>query len=191
MNMLVRSAAAIAVVPAIAQERPALAEATNADPIFAAIEAHRNAHAETIKACDGLAGAERQLQAEGCLSPSVVSRGNEYSGFPPPRSISHAEIDLYSPADLFPDDNKREHAELEAAIRRHDELLAPHEEPMDAALDLENDALWELVSTVPTTMKGVLALLAYEDQLWEMSPGPEHLHAICYSIEEALETLVS
>jgi hypothetical protein len=43
MNMLVRSAAAIAVVPAIAQASPVLVEVPQADPIFAAIEAHKRA----------------------------------------------------------------------------------------------------------------------------------------------------
>jgi hypothetical protein len=43
MNMLVRSAAAIAVVPAIAHASPVLVEVPHADPIFAAIEAHKRA----------------------------------------------------------------------------------------------------------------------------------------------------
>lgn len=48
MNMLVRSAAAIAVVPAIAQASPTVA--SQVDPIFAAIEAHKVAKASFLAA---------------------------------------------------------------------------------------------------------------------------------------------
>jgi hypothetical protein len=43
-------------------------------------------------------------------------------------SASHADIDRWSPADLYPLDNKREHEEMSAAILRRDARMNPLQE---------------------------------------------------------------
>ena len=167
------------------------AAASEPDPIFAAIEAHRKAFSEYEKAIDAFCGVETELQAAGDLYPQVLSRGNPYSSLPRHFSRSHAEIDSYSPADLYPEDNAREHAELAASIERHDQRLGPVEEVMDQTSDLETQARIELVSTIPSTMKGVLSLLSYQNE--ELSrrelADTENLRDLCSSIRRALEAL--
>ena len=102
---------------------------------------------------------------------------------------------MYSPADLYPDDNKREHDELAASIARRDARCVPIEEAMNAAWDAEREVLETLVQTVPTTMPGVMAMLKFQRdsdervglemfELW-------HLSFICESVETALLNLQS
>lgn len=79
------------------------------------------------------ADAERELKASGDLFPSVISHGNPYGGLAPPESRTHADIDRYSPIDLCPDRNSREHAELAAALERRNARLTPIEEAVDQA----------------------------------------------------------
>ena len=106
--------------------------------------------------------AERELQAAGDLFPKTVSIGDPYSGLPGPVfSSTHEEIECYTPADMFPSENEREHAELSAAISRRDARLLPAEEARDAAWDAERDALAVLVQTIPTTTPGVMAMLEF------------------------------
>jgi hypothetical protein len=101
---------------------------------------------------------------------------------------------MYTPADLYPGDNRREHAELEAAISRRDAIHIPSQEAMDATWEAERVALEELVETVPTTMPGVMALLKWHRDLWEIDPQSleaEHLSYLCESVETALLNLQS
>ena len=106
---------------------------------------------------------------------------------------SHADIDLYSPSDHYPEDNKREHAKLEASIARRAARLEPIEKALDCAYDLEFEPLEDLLETVPTTLKGVLALLAYQgDELSEAGLGTEeNLERLCMSIRAALDALAA
>jgi hypothetical protein len=178
-------------VTAIASSRPVLA--VPADPIFALIDAHRRAYTESKNAVSAYNMIEAELDDAGDLFPAVLSRGNPYSGLPRPVSRTHAEIDMYSPADIYHDDNKREHAELEAAMECRDARQLPAEEAMDRAWDAEIRAIADLVETSPTTLKGVMALLAYEqDELWEHRRDmvvAGHLDVLCCSIRTALEAL--
>ena len=69
---------------------------------------------------------------------------------------------MYTPADLFPQDNKREHEELSGAISFWDARIAPLEEAMNDAAIAEQEIVEELVGTEPTTIAGVLALLRFQ-----------------------------
>jgi hypothetical protein len=147
-------------VPAAALERVP-------DPILEAIEEHKKARSALREAEAAHALAEREMQASGALFPRVVSIGNAYSGLPRPVSTSHADIDMFTPADMFPQDNKREHEELSAAISRRDARIVPVREAMDDAWIAEREVLEELVETVPTTIAGVLAMLKFLREYWE------------------------
>ena len=120
--------------------------------------------------------------------------GNPYSGLAQPVfSKTHEEIDRYTPADMFPSENEREHAELAAAISRRDARLLPAEEARDTAWDAEREALGELVQTVPTTMSGVMAMLQFHR---EWLDGDDALDVDCLSclvesIHRALEEMQS
>ncbi|MDE5454157.1 hypothetical protein GWE18_15115 [Bradyrhizobium sp. CSA112] len=124
--------------------------AADADPIFALIAAHQKAYEKLNAAERAHAVVERELQAAGDLFPSVTSRGNPYSGLPGPVSKTQADIDMYSPADLYPEDNRRDHDELSAAIARRDARHKPSQEAIDAAWEDEREALDRVVLAVPS-----------------------------------------
>jgi hypothetical protein len=132
------------------------------DPVFALIDEYNEARSVLREAEAAHILAERQMQADGSLFPRVVSIGNRYSGLPRPVSASHADIDMFTPVDLFPQDNKREHEELSAAILRRDVRIKPLQEAMDDAWDIERQVVEDLVQTVPTTIAGVLAMLKFQ-----------------------------
>jgi len=173
---------------------PASAVSLTADPVFAAIEAHAEARSTLRKAEAAHALAEREMKESGELFPRVVSIGNPYSGLPRPVSISHADIDRFTPADLYPQDNKREHEEMSAAILRCDTRMNPLQDVMNEAWDAESEALEDLVATVPTTIDGVLAMLKFHR---EYAVGPhefmdaELAASLAESVEEGLLNLKS
>src|SRR5258705_7739139 len=121
------TALALATVSATAEAGAPMAglASSDVDPIFALIAAHAQAREELKAAESAHAQVERELNAAGDLFPKVVSRGNPWSGFGPPESTTHADIDNYSPAHIYPEDNKREHAELSASIARHNARHKP------------------------------------------------------------------
>jgi len=72
---------------------------------------------------------------------------------------------------------------------RDDSYLA---QAANDAWDVEREALAVVVEAPPTTMARVLALLDYQDDLWnagvdEISGG--HLNILCIAVEEALRAL--
>jgi hypothetical protein len=168
---------------------------SDADPIFDLIAQHRTARDFLTKAEEAHSLVEREMHASGDLYPGVTSRGNPFSGLPRPISKTHSDIDMYSPADHYPDDNKREHDELAASIARRDARRLPIEEAMNAAWDAEREVLETLVQTVPTTMPGVMAMLKFQRDCdgnvgLEMFE-PWHLSFLCESVETALLNLQS
>ena len=109
----------------------------------------------------------------------------------PTLSRTHIEIDRYTPADLHPLENEREHAELSAAIARRDARLIPAKEALDAAWDVERDELGELVDTVPTTMPGVMAMLELHRN-WASGDDEidaDYLSCLVKSVHQALEEM--
>ena len=154
-------ALAAAVATTAITARPALASPPHGtpDPVFDLIEQYKKARHALQEAEFAHRLVEREMKADGTLFPRTVSIGNKDSGLPRPVSTSHADIDMYTPADLFPQDNKREHEEMSAAIALRDSRLKPLETAMDDACSALDETIWELVNTVPTTLAGVLALL--------------------------------
>jgi hypothetical protein len=64
------------------------------------------------------------------------------------------------PPDQFPIINARHRADLEAQQREHDAIMGGAEQASAEAHDAAHEALYNAVLVVPTTMPGVLALLA-------------------------------
>jgi hypothetical protein len=164
-------AAGLTAVPASALSRP--------DPVFAAIEKYHGTRSAISAALAAAADNRQKMSESGILLPHVVSIGNLASGgLPRPVSTTHADIDLYTPADLYPHDNAREHAELANAIERRAALFDPLQKAVDDAYDAEMNALEELVETVPTSLDGAVAMLKFqiqydEDGRWDfLDPAP-------------------
>lgn len=162
MNMILR-AAAVAGAPAIAAT-PAVASTAAApdDPVLAQLAAYNKASEAKQQALEILLVAERELTDLGANPPHVFSVGNPSGngpGYKPPASLTHEDIDLYSPADMYPERNREEHAALSAAISRRDARLNPLMEALKEAEFTEEDALDDVINTEPTTLKGALAVI--------------------------------
>jgi hypothetical protein len=158
------TALALATISATADAAAPVASlaTSGVDPVFDPIERHRKARRALRDAEAAHSLAEKEMHADGSLFPRTVSTGNPYSGLPRPVSTSHADIDRYTPADLFPQDNKREHEEMSGAISLRDARIGPIEEAMNDAAIAEREIVEELVETEPTTIAGVLALLRFQ-----------------------------
>jgi hypothetical protein len=159
MNMLVSSAALAAANTIAIAAVPATTE--TADPVFAALALHGVADAALAKAYDALEAAENELKEAGDLEPYVVSVGNPHSGLPIVRSTSHEQIDMYTPADMFPGRNREEHAALSAALARRADRLDPITEAVSAAEDHELKARRTVDAIEPATLEGALAALEF------------------------------
>lgn len=60
---------------------------------------------------------------------------------------------------------------------------------VEAVHEKERGALEELVVTIPTTMSGVMAILAFRSEMYELEPealSDGHLHDLCETVEIAL-----
>jgi hypothetical protein len=104
----------------------------------------------------------------------------------------HEQIDYHCPADIWPEENAREHAELSAMIAERDSVCVPTELAMNEAYEAAIETLDAAVETVPTTMAGLMALLELQRDLWELNDDVfdrGHLSFICESVESALKNL--
>jgi hypothetical protein len=187
MQDLCRTMAA-AIEPFSAVRRVATSSFANAgaDPIFAAIEAHRCAHEEFNKADaaadvgPGRAAKQARILVglEDCTESSWTETGG--GGFTlvvtpsgrkePVYASCPAEIWKNAPKDLQGDARQAwieaRLAELEAAgqriAKRHARTkLGKLETARDKAYDVERALLWDLIWTEPTSAAGLAALLGY------------------------------
>jgi hypothetical protein len=182
------TALALATISATADAAAPVASlpSSGVDPVFDAIERYRKARHALREAEAAHSLTEKEMHADGSLFPSTVSIGNPYSSVGRPVSRSHADIDRYSPADMFPQDNAREHEQLSAAISLRDARIGPIEEAMNDAAIAEQIIVEELVDTEPTTIGGVLALLRWQR---DYSEGSDFLEGYLASfLMESIET---
>jgi hypothetical protein len=164
MNTLVALpiAGALPLAMAIPDASAAPTEVVSADPIFSLIEEYRSA----AKAC-GAAAAEHFAHEDALveqgrgLSPFIcVLEMRIGPGRAQPVTVYKREyIDVHIPPDRFGALNAAAHAEFDVKIEQHKAIVGDSEDVLNAAQDVENEAVNTLVGTRPTTMAGVLALL--------------------------------
>jgi hypothetical protein len=182
---LVASAAAL---PAIALPAVAIS-ATEPDPIFAAIEAHKNIHDRFVVALYAADVPDKRSRDERTARVHIGDHNEgDYSmdekdpdgGYTIRYKLTGEKTPIYArtveeikrnvPRDL--DGSARETwiaeriAQLEKEQQRIDDEYAQTEHGQLEAAERqaskhERNALWEMVSTVPTTLAGIAALLAH------------------------------
>jgi hypothetical protein len=156
---LLQWAVGIAAGGAAATTLAAIPAASMPDPVFGLISAYHKACQSRANIENALVAAERELEEAGDLHPRVISVGNPWSGLPPPASTTHRDIDLYTPADMYPVRNRDEHAMLSAAIARRDARITPLLAALNDAEDAESAALDKIHKVPPTTREGALAVI--------------------------------
>ncbi|MGY3575508.1 hypothetical protein [Bradyrhizobium sp. USDA 4504] len=173
-------AAVAALVPTTAA-----AMAVDADPIFALIEAHRAAEKAYSDATAEQSRREQQLYDEGIgVRPYVtilwMSR--------PMICHSHQQIDNF--VGLSDQARQKAHADLDAVLKRHSDVLGDAESATDAAGDAASEAFDELLATPPATMHGLRALISYLveefDDVEFHFRGDSRLETLLFTIQDAL-----
>jgi hypothetical protein len=159
------STAAMA-IPAAALSPMAALAAPEPDPIWAVIDEYRAAAAVLSAAEDDYSARDKRLKSElGKMTPSISVGVMRFHGPTPPsqpQTVYNVEqLDGLVPPGQFPIINARYRADLEAQQREHDGIMGGADQASAEAYDAAQVALHNALTVVPTTMPGVLALLAF------------------------------
>jgi len=192
-NLIVGAVAGAAALPSLAVTKIAASPA--ADPIFAAIDKHRNLIKECDRLWDAVEGAENKAKKKYGHRPWSLIAWRNYS------AIGGSEIDdrreefLQQPG-ADPKKIEKEYraakAQNRAAIRAGEEWdkrtgVAPIREQYERARGAETAAGMRMAKTTPKTSAGSGALIAYTRTDLEIGMGPEwHLVALA-TAADALE----
>jgi hypothetical protein len=134
----------------------------DADPIFALIEAHRAAAKLLDDVTAEQSRREQVLVEEGLgLTPFVTLTG---VGGRPFIVYDHKQVDAYG-SSLSEPLKARAHGAMDAAIDRHNAVYGDVEQLVNVATDREAAALQDFVWSVPTSMAGIRAMLAYSTEI--------------------------
>jgi hypothetical protein len=99
-------------------------------------------------------------------------------------------VDVHLPPYQFSALNAAAHAELDAKIGQHKAIKGDSEDVLNAAQDVETEAVDDLVWTRPTTMAGVLALLELLSELRRARVmDDDQANAIIISVIDALDDI--
>jgi hypothetical protein len=99
-------------------------------------------------------------------------------------------VDVHLPPDQFSALNAAAHAELDAKIGQHKAIKGDSEDVLNAAQDVETEAVDDLVWTRPTTTAGVLALLELLPELRRARVmDDDQANAIIISVIDALDDI--
>ena len=160
--------AALAILPTSVVGIPATAAApTEVDPIYAAIEAHREAYA-TMQAAFAEHRrahelADAQVGPAHLDIPSMVEPGETVE------ASCRWDIETAVPREQFPDLNARHNRLLDERKTAHaaivESLIGDEDEETDEVAGPEFEALREFAETTPTTLKGLLAMVAYAGEI--------------------------
>jgi hypothetical protein len=150
-------------VAAMAISSTAQAAGSPADPIYAAIEAHRNAHA-TMQA----AFAEHR-QAHEVADAKVGPAHLDIPSMADPGETVEVccgrDIERAVPHEQYPDLNAHHNRVLDERRAAHaaivESLIGDEDEATDEVAGPEFEALQEFAGTVPTTLSGLLAMIVY------------------------------
>jgi hypothetical protein len=165
---------------------------SGADPIFALIEEYRAAAKVVAAAASEVSRREDVLIEQG-LGLQAFTSVLDASGprNPQPTTVyTHEHIDLLLPVDRFSKPNAAAHTSLDAQIERHKAVVGDSEKVLYAAQDAEDEALHDLVWTVPTTIAGVLALLELLPELRRARVlDDDDADALIISVTDALQAI--
>ena len=99
-------------------------------------------------------------------------------------------VDIHIPPDRFSKMNADAHAALDAKIEQHKAIMGDSEDVLNAAQDVETEAVDTLVWTTPTTIAGVLALLELVPELRRARVmDDDQADAIIISVIDALDDI--
>ncbi|WP_038381360.1 hypothetical protein [Bradyrhizobium elkanii] len=181
-------AAALASVPALSAQASVMSPD---DPVFGLIEAHRAVARAAAAASEERSRRQQILLDEGIgLRPHVTAIDDSGS---PVVVYSHRHID--GCPTLSGQQRDRAHAGLEAALGRHSAVLGDIDNVVSDACDAADEHLDALLSTAPTSVAGLRALLHYiladdggptcdEDLSWN-----GRLETLLFSIVGALDNI--
>jgi hypothetical protein len=161
------SIASVGALAAVAKPGGAMETMSAADPIFAAIDAHRQAHAAS-------AAASAEIRRLVDLANQTVGRGISVPSMIEPGTTVEAsiwlDIEQAIPSATYPE----QHAHYRALLGEHraareaitgDTDLIGEEEYAD-----EWDAMGDFADTVPTTLAGLLAMIIYAAECSDKDP---------------------
>ena len=165
---------------------------SNVDPIFSLIEDYRTA-AKTVAAAASEVSRREDMLIEQGLGMYAFISVLDASGprKPTPTMVyTHECIDSLLPADRFSKPNAEAHASLDAQEERHKAIMGDSEDVLNAAQDVETEALDTLIWTPPTTIAGVLALLELLPELRrERIMDADQADATIISVIDALDDI--
>jgi hypothetical protein len=158
------SVVSVGALAAVAKPGGAMETMSAADPIFAAIDAHRQAHAAS-------AAASAEIRRLVDLADQTVGRGISVPSMIEPGTTVEAsiwlDIEEAIPRATYPD----QHAHYLALLNQHREAhfaITGDTDPIgEEEYADEWDALGDFAATAPTSLAGLLAKLIYADKILE------------------------
>jgi len=139
------------------------AQAAPADPIYAAIDAHRKAHATMLAVFAEHQQAHKLADAK--VGPADI---HIRSMAEPGKTVEvscRRDIERAVPRKQYPDLNAHHNAVLDERRAAHaaivESLIGDEDEAVNEVSHAELDALYAFAETVPTTLPGLLAMIVY------------------------------
>jgi hypothetical protein len=115
---------------------------------------------------------------------------SQFGGSRPVVVYKHEYVDTHIPPDRFSRVNAAAYASLDAKMEQHKAILGDSEYALNAAQDVETEAVDTLVWTSPTTIAGVLALLELLPELRRARVmDDDQVDAIIISVIDALDDI--
>jgi hypothetical protein len=144
------------------------AMASEADPIFAAIEAHRKADAVADAA---FAESSRLYQlANEMVGPSQIEVPNMVEPGTTAEVLCFYDVEQVIPHEQYPDLNEHYCTLLSERSAARFDIHGDTDELTDGPANAAWDAQDRFAETVPTTLPGLLAMIVYANELAEEDP---------------------
>jgi hypothetical protein len=155
------------------------AKASEADPIYAAIAAHRKADAAADVA---FAESSRLYQlANKMVGPSQIEVPNMVEPGTTVKVLCYWDVERVIPHEQYPDLNDHYCKLLEDRSAARAEIYGDTDELTDGPANAAWDARDQFAETVPTTLPGLLAMIIYANELRAMirTRSPATTRASC------------
>lgn len=173
-----------------------------ADPIFAAIETYIEADEAHGHAIHLYGEAEIAFRDEfGTMTPDAWSKKLRESlatldpKYDECRTPTHEEVDRYLPM-FGPEVVEALHRELDHQITTHNERVKPADDAARDACHAANEAMQDLLNTIPTTKAGLIALLRFVQERrtlaeWLEINGNEDMRDLFDTVSTAVTNLMA